>query len=128
MEVSPNPLLSIEYPYNSTLAIQYPGPLINHTLDPSLEGPRKTAIGSMEDKTVTITYSLKFANTLTAIFNIIKTFFTCVVLILGAYFSSLDIDTLVVEPLEGMISTVRSISENPLAAENLLAIREFKSK
>jgi hypothetical protein len=49
-------------------------------------------------------------------FNIIITFFVCLVLCTASVFFSKDANTLVLEPVEKMISKVESIRDNPLIA------------
>ena len=48
--------------------------------------------------------------------NMIKTFFICLVLTIGSVMFSKDTNTIILEPLENMIRTVKNISKNPLQA------------
>ena len=61
-------------------------------------------------------FDIKSQTTLQAGMNMLKTFFICVVLSIGSVYFSKDTNQIVLEPLENMIQTVRSIASNPLQA------------
>ena len=61
-------------------------------------------------------FNIKSQTTLQAGMNMLKTFFICLVLSIGSVYFSKDTNQMVLEPLENMIQTVRSIASNPLQA------------
>ena len=62
------------------------------------------------------TFDISKANRLSAILNIIKTCFICVVLTFGSFCFSKDTQEMVLEPIEAMIEKVKQISKNPIEA------------
>eukprot|EP00359_Climacostomum_virens_P001583 CAMPEP_0204898930 /NCGR_PEP_ID=MMETSP1397-20131031/1560_1 /ASSEMBLY_ACC=CAM_ASM_000891 /TAXON_ID=49980 /ORGANISM="Climacostomum Climacostomum virens, Strain Stock W-24" /LENGTH=799 /DNA_ID=CAMNT_0052066823 /DNA_START=1252 /DNA_END=3651 /DNA_ORIENTATION=- len=63
-------------------------------------------------------FDLRAETRLSAGLNICKTIFICIVLTMGALFFTSDANTLVITPIEKMISKVRSIAENPMRAKS----------
>jgi hypothetical protein len=61
-------------------------------------------------------FDFKYTVNLTAALGIVRSFFVCGVLIIGAIFFSRDATFLVIRPIEGMISKVNRIAKNPLEA------------
>ncbi len=55
---------------------------------------------------------------LDALLNLIKTLFICVILSLSSYYFIRDTNKLVIEPIDSIISKIRTISNNPMAALN----------
>ena len=53
---------------------------------------------------------------LTSILNIVKTFFICFVLAVGAICFSKDTNEMVLEPIESMVKKIKDISRNPIEA------------
>ena len=62
------------------------------------------------------TFDVTSSNRLSAILNIIKTCFICVVLTVSSYCFSKDTSELVLEPIETMIEKVKQITKNPIEA------------
>ena len=62
------------------------------------------------------TFDVSKANRLSAILNIVKTCFICVVLTVSSYCFSKDTSEMVLEPIETMISKVKEITKNPIEA------------
>ena len=62
------------------------------------------------------TFDVSKANKLSAILNIVKTCFICVVLTVSSYCFSKDTSEMVLEPIETMISKVKEITKNPIEA------------
>jgi class 3 adenylate cyclase len=62
------------------------------------------------------TFDVTAANRLSAILNIIKTCFICVVLTVSSYCFSKDTSEMVLDPIETMISKVKEITKNPIEA------------
>ena len=61
-------------------------------------------------------FDVSEANRLSALLNIIKTCFICVVLTVSSYCFSKDTSEMVLEPIETMISKVKEITKNPIEA------------
>ena len=61
-------------------------------------------------------FDVSKANRLSALLNIIKTCFICVVLTVSSYCFSKDTSEMVLEPIETMISKVKEITKNPIEA------------
>ncbi len=62
------------------------------------------------------TFDVSSANKLSAILNIVKTCFICVVLTVSSYCFSKDTSEMVLEPIETMITKVKQITKNPIEA------------
>ena len=62
------------------------------------------------------TFDVTSANRLSALLNIIKTCFICVVLTVSSYCFSKDTSEMVLDPIETMISKVKEITKNPIEA------------
>jgi class 3 adenylate cyclase len=61
-------------------------------------------------------FDISASSRLQAGINMLKTLFICIVLTTGSVMFSKDTNTIVLEPLENMIRTVKNISKNPLQA------------
>ena len=81
-----------------------------------LANTRADDIELMEGPGYTIGYDISWYNTQVAYFNIGRTVFVCLLLIITTIFFSHDLDVTAVAPLEDMMETVRKIAVNPLNA------------
>ena len=64
---------------------------------------------------------------ITAILNLARTIFVCIILSVGALFFSKDANDIALRPIEKMIENICFISKNPLNAKNLEIIADNKS-
>lgn len=71
----------------------------------------------------TFGYDISYYNKLNSYFNIGRTTFVCILLIVTTIFFSSDLEFTAIAPLEDMMDTVRKIALNPLNA-----IREIEEK
>jgi hypothetical protein len=78
--------------------------------------PYELELVKIDEKNVVGVFDFKYTVTLTAGLGIVRSFFVCGVLTLGAVFFSRDATFLVIRPIEGMISKVNRIAKNPLEA------------
>lgn len=62
---------------------------------------------------------------LEALLNLIKTLFICLILSTSSYFFIRDTNTLVIEPIDSIISKIRTISNNPMEALNAKEDRDY---
>ena len=62
-------------------------------------------------------YDTRHASVMTATFGIYMTIFVLFLLVVGTYFFSTDVNTLVIIPIEKMVALVQDISKNPLGVE-----------
>ena len=62
------------------------------------------------------TFDVTKSNKISAILNIVKTCFICVVLTVSSYCFSKDTSEMVLEPIETMITKVKQITKNPIEA------------
>ena len=78
--------------------------------------PYEKELVIVSDDKVCGVFDFRFTTRLTAALGIIRSFFVCAVLTLGAVFFSRDATFLVIRPIENMISKVNRIAKNPLEA------------
>ncbi|OMJ77930.1 hypothetical protein SteCoe_22364 [Stentor coeruleus] len=70
-------------------------------------------------------FDLRYDVKLTALLNVCRTIFICIVLMLGSIYFSKDSEDLVIKPIEKMIEKVKIIAKNPIAAAE---IQEMSNK
>jgi class 3 adenylate cyclase len=93
------------------------------TISEILLDARSDDINLVTGDSYTFAYDISQYNQYVAMFNICRTFFVCILLILTTIFFSSDLEFTAIAPLEEMMEIVRKIALNPLNA-----IREIEEK
>lgn len=119
-----NPLLyfSLEM---GTISDSFPDNYIAYTgsVNQILAHTRTDDITLIQGTGYTFGYDISEYNKMVSYFNIGRTFFVCILLIVTTIFFSSDLEFTAIAPLEDMMETVRKIAINPLNA-----IREIEEK
>ena len=88
-----------------------------------LANTRSDDIELLETNGYTFGYDISWYNKQISYFNIGRTVFVCLLLIITTIFFSHDLDVIAISPLEEMMNTVRKLAVNPLNA-----VRQIEEK
>ena len=119
-----NPLLYFNI-NTGTISDQFPDNYAAYTgsINHILANTRSDDIELSEGAGFTVAYDISWYNKQVSYFNISRTIFVCLLLIITTIFFSHDLDIIAISPLEEMMNTVRKLAVNPLNA-----VREIEEK
>ena len=119
-----NPLLYFSI-NSATITDKFPDNYVAYSgnLNNILANTRSDDIELIEGNGFTFGYDISWYNKQVSYFNIGRTIFVCILLIVTTIFFSHDLDVIAISPLEEMMNTVRKLAINPLNA-----VREIEEK